>query len=158
MLGDWTVKAPPNTKVIAGKKVIGWADIVAKAYFFFEADCVVGEVNNGGDLVEAVLMNATDKYGSHHAMNYKSVHASRGKRTRAEPITMIYDKGLIHHLTCVDLEQLEDQMTNWEPGDVESPNNLDAMVWGFTELYLQEGGDFYVFADASNWKELLKAA
>lgn len=154
-LADWTVNAPPNTKTIAGQKVLGWADIAAKAYFFFEADAVVGETNFGGDMVEACLRNATDAYGHPEAINYVSVRASRGKRTRAEPIAMISEKGLIHHLACTDLDALEEQMTNWEPGD-ESPNNLDAMVWAYHYLFMQPGGGFEIFADPDNWKFMEK--
>ena len=65
-------------------------------------------------------------------MPYSDVHASRGKAVRAEPIAALYEKGRCHHVgTFADLE---DEMTNWTPGDSDSPNRLDALVWAITEL------------------------
>jgi phage terminase large subunit-like protein len=66
-------------------------------------------------------------------MPYKSVHASRGKATRAEPIALLYSQGRIHHYGSYS--KLEDEMTTWIPnsGD-KSPNRIDSLVWGITEL------------------------
>jgi len=156
VLADYTVKAPPNTKVIDGIVVKGWAEYVAEAYDTFQADTVVGEVNNGGDLVEAVAteLNRQGPDGnSSLALNFKSVRASRGKRTRAEPVAMLYEKGLIHHIGCSDLENLEDQLCSWEPGDT-SPDSMDALVWACYELFLAPGCDFHVLANSNNWKPL----
>ena len=60
------------------------------------------------------------------------VHASRGKRTRAEPVAALYEQGRIHHVGAFN--KLEDQLCSWVPGEGASPDRLDALVWGFTEL------------------------
>ena len=66
---------------------------------------------------------------------YTKVHASRGKRTRAEPISALYEQGLIHHVGIFPV--LEDQMTTWDAEDGStSPDRLDALVWLFTYLML----------------------
>jgi phage terminase large subunit-like protein len=104
-----------------------WAQLVAKLYHTYSADLVVAEVNNGGDFVEAGL-RAVDP-----GIGYQSVRASRGKRTRAEPVGTLYHRGLIHHVGVLDA--LENELTTWVPGDP-SPNRLDALVWAITELML----------------------
>ena len=60
------------------------------------------------------------------------VHASRGKRTRAEPVAALYEQGKVHHVGAFN--QLEDQLCSWVPGESASPDRLDALVWGATEL------------------------
>jgi len=62
---------------------------------------------------------------------YKSVRASRGKYTRAEPVSALYEQGKIHHVGC--FPDLEDQLCEWVPGD-KSPDRLDALVWLIYEL------------------------
>jgi phage terminase large subunit-like protein len=107
-----------------------WAELVVNTYEVQEADRVVAEVNNGGDLVEANLRTV----GKH--IPYKAVHASRGKQTRAEPIAGLYEQRKVHHLGSLAL--LEDQMCNWDPTTGEkSPDRLDALVWLLTELMLE---------------------
>ena len=61
----------------------------------------------------------------------KPVHASRGKQTRAEPISALYEQGWISHVGS--FPQLEDQMTQWVPG-LKSPDRMDALVWACTAL------------------------
>ncbi|HEY7233898.1 MAG TPA: terminase family protein [Gemmatimonadaceae bacterium] len=91
------------------------------------ADRIVGEVNNGGDLVEAQI-RMIDRN-----VSYKAVHASRGKRTRGEPVAALYEQGRVHH--CGSFDRLEDQMITWVPAmSDESPDRADALVWGLTEL------------------------
>ena len=60
------------------------------------------------------------------------VHASKGKRTRAEPVAALYEQGRVHHLGFH--AQLEDQLCSWIPDHAVSPDRLDALVWGVTEL------------------------
>lgn len=105
----------------------GWATKALAAYRRHEADRIVAEVNNGGDLVETVIRNI-DKF-----ISYESVHASRGKTTRAEPIVALYEQGRVHHVGT--LPELEDQMTSWAgaKGDP-SPDRIDALVWLVTFL------------------------
>lgn len=106
--------------------VSGWGAEVAATYKRYMADCVVGEVNQGGDLVEMNIRN----YDRH--IKYKSVRASRGKAIRAEPVADLYRRGLVHHVG--EFIELEDQQCTWTQDSGESPNNMDALVWGITEL------------------------
>lgn len=110
-----------------------WANAVITAYNRNNADRVIGEVNNGGDMVEHTIRSADG--GKRVA--YKAVRASRGKAIRAEPIAAFYEKGLVHHVGTFG--ELEDQMCGWVPGD-NSPDRIDALVWALTELMLKGGG------------------
>lgn len=103
-----------------------WAARAVKAYDDTEADRIVGEVNNGGDLVETVIRTVRQN------IPYKKVSASRGKRVRAEPIAALYEQGRISHVKV--FADLEAQLTEWSPDDGDSPDRLDALVWAFTEL------------------------
>lgn len=117
VLADRTLKASPAT----------WAEEAVKAYREHRADRIVAEVNNGGDLVEATIRSVDPN------VPYTPVHASRGKRTRAEPVSALYEKGRVHHLP--GLEALEDQMCNWVPDpNSPSPDRMDALVWALTLL------------------------
>jgi phage terminase large subunit-like protein len=112
----------------------GWATAAIAAYRAYGADRVIGEVNNGGDMIGATL-RAVDS-----TVAFRAVHASRGKRTRAEPVAALYEQGRVHHVGA--FPKLEDQMTAWEPGgDQPSPDRLDAAVWGLSELMLGAGGE-----------------
>ena len=113
--------------------VSGWGAEVAATYNRFLADCVVGEVNNGGDLVEMNIRNYDRQ------IKYKSVRASRGKAVRAEPVADLYRRGFVHHVG--EFIELEDMMCTWTPESGESPDNMDAMVWALTEL--SQKGDRY---------------
>jgi hypothetical protein len=108
----------------------GMATKIISLYDKWEANLVVGEVNNGGDFIEAVIKNMDS------SIAYKSVHASRGKVTRAEPIVNIYEKNDILHYG--NLDALEIEMTSWNPTKGKSPNRVDSIVWGFTELMLNK--------------------
>ena len=102
-----------------------------RAYHDHHADRIVGEVNNGGDLVETVIRMIDP------AVSYKAVRASRGKMVRAEPVAALYEKRRVHHIGT--FEALEDQlvaMTTGAYGGVGSPDRLDAAVWAFTELLI----------------------
>jgi phage terminase large subunit-like protein len=106
-----------------------WGNAAIGCYHKLKADRILGEVNNGGDLVEANI-RAIDK-----GIPFKKVHASRGKAVRAEPIASLYEQGRVHHVGTFGT--LEDQMCQWEPGvSTWSPNRLDALVWALTELML----------------------
>jgi phage terminase large subunit-like protein len=104
-----------------------WSSLAVNRYKKEQADLIVAETNNGGDLVEMVLQANGTK------VNFKKVHAARGKRVRAEPIAALYEKGLVHHVG--EFPELEAEYTEWVPGE-ESPNRLDAAVWCLTELML----------------------
>ena len=79
-----------------------WARTAVDAYRYFRADRIIGEANNGGDLIESVLRNVDP------SIPYKSVWASRGKVIRAEPVASIYEQNRAHH-AGPGLEQLEDE-------------------------------------------------
>jgi phage terminase large subunit-like protein len=116
------------------------APVVLAAWRHFKADLIVGEVNNGGDLIEHTLRSTEDpKTGkpAMHVLPYKMVRASKGKRKRAEPVSMLYEQNLVHHVGT--FSELEDQMCTWVPGmeSEESPDRMDALVWALTELLVQ---------------------
>lgn len=105
-----------------------WGFAAVSGYFKLKADLIVGEANNGGEMVEHVIRTVPDG----HSVAYKMVHASRGKQTRAEPVASAYENGKIHHVG--NLAVLEDQMCEWVPGIGSSPDRVDALVWALTEL------------------------
>lgn len=108
----------------------GWAQATSRLYRSWQADRVVAEVNNGGDLVEANLRTVDEH------ISYSAVRASRGKAIRAEPIAALYEQRKIHHVGM--LAKLEDELCGWDPTTSRwSPNRLDALVWGLTELMLE---------------------
>ena len=73
---------------------------------------------------------------SNHNLPIKKIHARRGKSLRAEPVVGLYEQGRIKHIST-DLCELEDQMTSWLPTDKKkSPDRIDALVYGVTELIL----------------------
>lgn len=106
-----------------------WAKMAVSLYRKYKADRIIGEVNNGGDLIEAVIRQVDEN------VSYKSVHATRDKLTRAEPVAALYEQGKAHHVG--ELTELELEMTSWSAKVGEkSPNRIDALVWGATELVL----------------------
>jgi phage terminase large subunit-like protein len=115
VLADYSLRGSPNA----------WARKVVEAYSEKRADRVIGEVNNGGDLIEANIRTVGP------TVSYKAVHASRGKLIRAEPVAALYEQGKVHHVGT--FPQLEDQMCEWVPGQ-KSPDRMDAHVWAATEL------------------------
>ena len=116
----------------------GWGRRAVQAYDTQQADTILGEQNNGGEMVEHVVRTAAQalhregKRSSAHVV-YRAVHASRGKRTRAEPVAALYEQGRVHHVG--GLSTLEDQMCSWEPNSgADSPDRMDANVWALTDL------------------------
>lgn len=106
-----------------------WARETVRLYRKWRADLIIAEKNQGGDLVEMAIRNVDAN------VPYKGVHAKRGKYLRAEPVSMLYEQGRIHHVGF--FPQLEDQMTQWTPqSDEDSPDRLDALVYGITELLI----------------------
>jgi len=108
----------------------GWATKAIDLYHLYEADKIVAERNQGGDMVKYTLHTVNE------TVPIKLVHASRGKFARAEPVSSLYERGKVKHLKGLDA--LEDQLVQWEPlGSIGSPDRLDAMVWAVTELALK---------------------
>lgn len=103
-----------------------WASEAVTAYRKWEADIMIAEKNYGGDMVESTIKNV-DK-----SVNVKLVTATRGKIVRAEPISALYEQGLVYHR--IPFLELEDEYCMYEQGSPQSPNRLDASVWGLLEL------------------------
>lgn len=104
-----------------------WAQAVCFAFDQYKADRVVAEVNQGGDLVTSVLRQIDSD------LPIKTVHATRGKIVRAEPIAALYEQGLVHHVG--GFSDLEDELTSYTGDATESsPDRMDALVWAITEL------------------------
>lgn len=117
ILEDKSLRASPGA----------WAKVVVAAYRRHNADRVVVEANQGGDMVTHTLRTVDEK------LPIKAVRATQGKRTRAEPIAAFFERGEAHMVGV--LETLEDQLCTWAPHDgLPSPDRLDAMVWALTEL------------------------
>lgn len=107
-----------------------WAAEVAQAYERWGANYVIAEVNQGGDMVKSVLRQAAPQ------LPIFSIHATRGKFTRAEPISVRYNQGLIQHQGRFPF--LEEQMRTFIPGE-KSPDRLDALVWALYALTKEPG-------------------
>lgn len=162
-----------------------WSRLALVLYHALRADAIVAEVNQGGELVGAVLAKARvdldavldapegseaarqlddllaqvpgphggpmmrddlERLGPIGAVGYRKVHAAKGKATRAEPVAMLYPRGLCVHAR--QLEALEAQMCAFVPGDlIESPDRVDALVWALTDLSgaspPRDDGDFF---------------
>lgn len=119
VLEDATYKAKP----------VEWVKKVVELYHKYQADRVVAEVNKGGDMVQDLLM-ACDRH-----IAYKGVRATRGKGIRAEPIVSLYEQGKVRH--SKPFLELEDQLCGYVPEvSSKSPDRLDVLVWGLTDLFL----------------------
>jgi phage terminase large subunit-like protein len=114
-----------------------WARRVAQAAERWQADRVVAEANNGGDMVGAVLRAAQIM------LPVKLVHAARGKTARAEPVAALYETGRVRHAGL--FADLEDQLCGMTldgryEGPGRSPDRADALVWALTELMISRAG------------------
>ena len=133
VLADLTCRKSPD----------GWARVAVMAYHQWEANQIVYEANQGGDMVALTLHTADPN------VPVFGVHAKRGKQLRAEPVSMVYEQGKAHHVGC--FAALEDQMTSWEPGMASwetsntnsegkrsrtqrSPDRMDALVYACLDL------------------------
>jgi phage terminase large subunit-like protein len=113
-----------------------WAAAAVRLYRRLGADCIVAEVNQGGDMVTAVLrtVDAT--------VPVKAVRANRGKWLRAEPVAALYQQGRVRH--AERFPALEDEMCDFGPDGMSggrSPDRVDALVWALTELMLGRAGE-----------------
>lgn len=121
VLDDMSGRYPPSE----------WAQRAITAYRIYRGDRIIGEVNNGGAMVEHTLRSVDP------GIPFKAVHASRGKLTRAEPISALYEQGRVHHVGVFG--PLEDQLTSYDGSrSGSSPDRLDALCWGIHELMLGE--------------------
>ncbi len=111
-----------------------WAQGAVALYHRLEADAIVAEVNQGGDMVTAVLRTVDD------AVPVKAVRATRGKWLRAEPVAALYAQGRVKH--AGRFPELEDEMCDFGPDGLSggrSPDRVDALVWAVTELLPRAG-------------------
>ena len=111
-----------------------WARRAISAFHTFDADRVVAEINQGGDLVKNTII--AQAKGA--VVPYRGVHATKGKWTRAEPIAALYEAGKVKHADV--FAELEDQLCSFTIGFDRkakgySPDRLDALVWALTELF-----------------------
>lgn len=116
---------------VGGMAPEGWAQRIVDAFHRHNATAVVAEVNQGGDMVRAVI-HAVDP-----SVPVEKVRARQGKRARAEPVSTQYERGRWHHVGEFPL--LEEQLTTWvppEPGQPrgDSPDRLDALVYAATKV------------------------
>lgn len=120
VLADYSMKGSPSQ----------WAKKVVQAYHHHDANLIIAEKNQGGEMVGEVLKNVDP------GMPIKLVHASKGKVARAEPVALLDEQHRIHHIGV--LPELEDQMCLFVPGDMDkSPDRVDARVWALTELMVK---------------------
>lgn len=109
----------------------GWCRLAVEMYYKYNADRIVAEVNNGGDLVERLIRTIDSE------VPYRPVNASRGKLIRAEPIAALYEQNKVSHVGV--FAKLEEQLCTFTAGSRGSPDRLDALVWALTELSHSSG-------------------
>lgn len=138
--GEWHGYVLEDATQGAGVKPEQWALAVLQAYYRHKADCIFVERNYGGDMVAATirLTKWLDDDGNVIVDGSKvkivEVNATRGKRVRAEPVALVYQQGRGHNVG--EWVELEKEWRQWQPGDEDSPNRLDAHVWLFAGLKL----------------------
>lgn len=113
-----------------------WARKVVEVFDRHLADAVVVEVNQGGQMVAEVLRTVRP------SLPIREVRATKGKLTRAEPISAMYEQGRVHHVG--KFLELEEQMVTWSPAAGKSPDRMDALVWAFTELLHGSGSETFL--------------
>ena len=113
---------------VQGLRPAKWAAQIVALYHARKADRVVAEINQGGAMVEQVLREVDEN------ISFRGVHASRGKRARAEPVAALYEQGRVIHVGA--FAELEDEMCSVIGEGGKSPDRLDALVWAVTDLML----------------------
>ncbi len=114
---------------VQGLRPAKWAVQVVALYHARKADRVVAEINQGGAMVEQVLRDVDED------ISFRAVHATRGKKARAEPVAALYEQGRVSHVGT--FAELEDEMCNVIGEGGKSPDRLDALVWAITDLLLK---------------------
>lgn len=122
VLDDATCRESPN----------GWARRAIACFDRYDADFIVAETNQGGDMVAATIRAVRP------SVPVREVTATRGKWVRAEPIAALYEQGRVSHVGT--FAELEDEMVMFGPNGLAggaSPDRVDALVWALTELFPQ---------------------
>ncbi|PVE25537.1 ATP-binding protein [Microvirga sp. KLBC 81] len=118
----------------SGLKPPEWAAKAVALYRRLEADALIVETNQGGEMATSVIREVDP------AVPVMSVRAMRGKYLRAEPVSVLYAQGRVRHVGA--LPELEDELCDFGPGGLtsgRSPDRMDALVWALTELMLRDG-------------------
>lgn len=121
-----------SDETIQGAGPLDWASRAIRAYHEFNADRLVAEVNNGGDLVETLIRQIDGE------VSYLAVRASRGKAIRAEPVAALYEQGRVLHAGL--FPELEEEMCSFSQTEArkgKSPDRVDALVWAISDLLLR---------------------
>jgi len=121
---------------VSGARPDRWAARAVRLWRKLEADALVAEVNQGGEMVSAVIREVDA------GVPVTPVRATRGKWLRAEPVAMLYAQGRVRHAGA--FPELEDEMCDFGPDGLSagrSPDRLDALVWAITALMLGPGGE-----------------
>lgn len=127
---DWRAYVIEDASVSAASPMV-WAERAVSKLREYNADRLVAEVNQGGDLVETLVRQIDP------IVPYKAVRASKGKAARSEPVAALYEQGRVAH--CAGFPQLEDQMCAMTVSGYTgkgSPDRLDALVWAITDLVI----------------------
>ena len=103
-----------------------WIKKAIELYYHYQANKIIAETNNGGDLI-LKLLQVQDA-----SVPYQSVRASRGKMTRAEPVSSLYEQNRVHHVGY--FRELEEQMCSYTGESTDSPDRMDALVWCISAL------------------------
>lgn len=144
VLEDRTIRGTPDE----------WAAAAVALYHELDADRIVAEKNQGGELVEAILRSKD------RSIPITLVHASRGKVVRAEPISALYEQGRVHHVGRFD--KLEDQMCLFtrdaDRSSGNSPDRVDALVWGLSSLFERMTGRRKTRNTESNQEDYIYAS
>lgn len=128
VLKDHSLKGSPDE----------WARAAIKAFYEHQADCIIAEINNGGEMVESVLRSVDP------SVPFKPVRAMRGKAKRAEPVAALYEQQRVHHVGRIDeFQKLERQMRIFTGINGKRDDRTDSMCWGVHELLVQ--GSFVGF-------------
>jgi len=128
---DWRAVVLEDVS-LSGASPTAWATAAVEAFHRHGADRIVAEVNQGGEMVQEIVRQVDEM------VPVKSVHASRGKVQRAEPVAALYEQGRVGHLR--GLGQLEEQMGLMSRDGFAgkgSPDRVDALVWALNELMIR---------------------
>ncbi len=136
-LGFYHSSARPHVYVLRDSSGIAapgvWARRAIDMALDIRAEYIVAEKNQGGDMVSHTIKSMLR---DGEKMKVKLVHASKGKQTRAEPVAALYEQGMVHHVGT--FRDLEDQLCNYDGSkDEKSPDRMDALVWGISDLMLK---------------------